>query len=141
MYSPDKNITQDSSKTLIVKNQCYELLYHPQKNRVYLNIYGFWKGRNHVPDYLSDLKKALALVQLNFTLLLDLRTMITHPQDVMRLHIEGLEVLQAGGLRKSACVDPSDRIANLQVEDTLVKSHLSSKRFTSYSEAEAWLEE
>ncbi|WP_266203635.1 hypothetical protein [Pontibacter kalidii] len=142
MHTPDKNITQENSKLLVARNKCYELLYMPLKNRIYLHIFGFWKSKSQAPEYYPDLQKALALMQPGgFSLLLDLRTMITHPQAVMGKHIEALGLLKEAGLRKAACVDPADRIASLQVNDTIVQSHLSTKRFTSYSEAEAWLNE
>lgn len=140
MYSTDKPTAHKQTATLVAKNQCYELLYMPAKNRLYLSIFGFWKSRSAVSQYLSDLKEALTLVKPGFTLLLDLRTMITHPQSVMSLHIEALALLQEAGLKKGACVNPSDRIATLQVDDTIMQSHLASQRFTSYPEAEAWLE-
>ncbi|OKL40802.1 hypothetical protein A3841_13210 [Pontibacter flavimaris] len=142
MQSTDNNITQENSKLLVAQNKCYELLYMPHRNRVYLHIFGFWKNRSQVPEYFPDLQKALALVQPGgFSLLLDLRTMITHPQAVMSKHIEVLGLLKEAGLRRAACVDPADRIASLQVNDTIDQSHLVTRRFTSYSEAEAWLNE
>ena len=141
MYSTEKDIAQESPKTLIAHNKCYELLYAPYKNRLYLSIFGFWKNLDQIPSYTADLKKAQALLQPGFTLLLDLRTMITHPQVIMGLHVEVLELLRTAGLKKCACVDPTDRIAALQVEDTLVQSHLSSNRFSTHAEAEAWLDQ
>jgi hypothetical protein len=141
MYSIERDIAQESPKLLIAHNQYYELFYAPHKNRLYLSIFGFWKNADLVPDYVADLTKAQALLQPAFTLLLDLRTMITHPPAIMGLHVEILELLQIAGLKKCACVDPSDRIATLQIEDTLVQSHLPSERFSTYLEAEAWLEQ
>ena len=142
MYGLDDNsILQDNSSSLISQNQCYTLLYNPHKNWLHFIIKGYWKNLGQVPDYLSDFKKAKAAVQPGFKLLLDLRTMITHPQAVMSLHIEGFELLKSAGLSKSAFICPTDRIARLQVEETLSQSHLLSKRFDTYEEAVTWLEQ
>lgn len=142
MYSTDdKNIVKDNAHTLIAQNQCYTLLYIPHNNSLHFIIRGFWKNLALVPDYLPDLKKAKAAVKPGFKLLLDLSTLITHPQAVMSLHIEAFELLQGAGLSKSAFVCPTDRIARLQVEETLSQSHLLSKRFGTYEEAVAWLDQ
>lgn len=139
MYSTDKHITENKSTTLIVSNECYELLYSNVNNRIYLTIKGFWKSRSKVPDFIPDLKKALKLAQTDFTLMADLRTMITHPQSVMSLHVEGYVLLKNAGMKKGANVEPDDRIATLQIEDTISQSDIPLKRFTSYTEAEEWL--
>ncbi|MCX2740547.1 hypothetical protein [Pontibacter anaerobius] len=140
-YSTDRNEIQNKLKTLVAKNKCYELLYLPQKNRLCLSIYGFWKSKSAVPAYLADLGKALTLVKPGFTLLFDLSTMITHPQSVMNLHIEAQMLLQEAGLKKGACVNSIDRIANLQAEAIFGQGYTSTRHFASYSEAEAWLEQ
>ncbi|AKD02831.1 hypothetical protein POKO110462_00955 [Pontibacter korlensis] len=141
MYSTEKDTTQEQTGTLVAQNQCYKILYAPHQNRLYLSIHGFWKNKNAVPEYLPDLKRALLLVKPDFTLLLDTRTMITHPQAVMSLHVEAQTLLREAGMKKAACVDPADRIATLQLEDTFSQSRFSSRHFTSYAEAEAWLNE
>ncbi|WP_299758783.1 hypothetical protein [uncultured Pontibacter sp.] len=141
MYSTNNPKPELNSTIPVAKNKCYELLYMPAKNRVYLSIYGFWKSKSIVSEYLPDLQKVLHLVKPGFTLLVDTRTMITHPQPVMKLHIEAQMLLQDAGMAKGACVDPTDRIATLQVEDTLGASHLSLTRFNSFAEAESWLEQ
>lgn len=140
MYSANQHTTSGESKTLVAQTKCYELLYNLSKNRIYLTINGFWKSRGIVSSFIPDLKKALQLTQPGFTLLADLRSMITHPQSVMALHIEGMTLIRQAGIRKGANIAPADHIATLQVEDTITQSHLPLRRFTSYSEAETWLD-
>lgn len=141
MYSTGRDKSKEGMESLVADNPCYRLLYTPHQNRLYLGIRGYWKSKDQVPDYLTDLKKALLLLRTDFKLLLDLSTMITHPQAVLSLHVEALKLLQAAEPKKCACINPIDLIANLQVEDTLGQSHLPTRRFSSYAEAEAWLEQ
>ncbi|ARS37058.1 hypothetical protein [Pontibacter actiniarum] len=93
-----------------------------------------------MPEFLPDVKKALLLTQPNFTLVNDLRNMITHPQSVMSLHVAAQTLVKEAGMKKGANIAPTDRIATLQVDDTLSQSHLPLRTFTSYSEAELWLD-
>ncbi|TPE45570.1 hypothetical protein [Pontibacter mangrovi] len=139
MHNPDKDTEKQSAVALVSKNQHYELRFDSGKNRLYIGIYGFWKNRNDVPGYLSDLKKALILVNPGFTLLLDMRTLITHPPAVADMQAEAHKLLKEASLGKAACVFPIDHIATLQVEDMLGHGHFRCERFASVSEAEAWL--
>jgi hypothetical protein len=125
--------------TRIRKNTCYELSYHAVKNRVYFNILGFWKDKKSVPDFLDDWDKALVLVAPGFTLLIDMRTMITHPQQLNSLHEESQRKMRAAGVTKVAYVMPTDKIASLQVADISTRTDLSAQHFDTCEAAEQWL--
>lgn len=139
MYSTDQHTASNEYKIVVAQNQCYELLYDSIKNRIYFIIKGFWKNKEAVPHYLNDMQKALKLVRPGFSLLSDLRTMITHPQRLCNLHIEAQTMLREAGLGRVASVEPVDRIATLQLKEIMSKSQLPLRRFTSCKEAEVWL--
>ena len=139
MYSTDQNTASNEYKIVVAQNHCYELLYDSMKNRIYFIIKGFWKNKEAVPHYLNDIQKALKLAKPGFSLLSDLRTMITHPQRLCRMHIEAQTLLRKAGLVRAASVEPVDRIATLQLQEIMTKSQVPLKRFSSCQEAEAWL--
>ncbi|GAB3194968.1 hypothetical protein GCM10027293_04390 [Pontibacter aydingkolensis] len=125
--------------TVVAKTDCYELLFNAETNRIYFTILGFWKNGDVVPDLLSDLNKALAITQKGFTLLADLSAMVTHPQQLNSLHIQLQKNISDAGLSCGAYVEPTDKIANFQIEQTIKTSQINLKRFGSLHEAEEWL--
>lgn len=139
MYSTNQNTASNEYKIVVAQNHCYELLYDSVKNRIHLIIKGFWKNKEAVPHYLKDIQKALKLAKPGFSLLSDLRTMITHPQRLCSLHVDAQTLLREAGLVRVASVEPVDRIATLQLKEIMTKSRLPLRRFTSCQEAEAWL--
>lgn len=140
MDSASKNTNSDKYTIAIAQNKCYEVLFNREHNRVYLTIKGYWKNKEAVPHFVEDIQKALKLTQPGFSLLSDLRTMITHPQGLKSLHLEAQALLTEAGLAKAACVEPTDHIAHLQVEDLSNKSRLHARNFITYTEAEEWLD-
>jgi hypothetical protein len=139
MYSTNRNIAPNEYKIIIAQNSCYEIMYESVLNRIYLTVKGFWKNKEAVPEYLEDVQKALKLTQPGFSLLSDMSTMITHPQRLSSLHLEVHKLLKQAGLTKAASVEPTDRIATLQVEDICNKSQFPCRVFASCSDAEVWL--
>ena len=140
MYNESPHNAPEESKVVVAHNPCYELIYDNSKNRIYLTVKGFWKNPEAVPHFLDDLQKALRLVRPDFSLLSDLRSMLTHPQLLSNLHIEAHHLIKAAGLVKAALVLPTDRIATLQAEDINSKSEIAFESFSTLAEAEVWLE-
>ena len=138
MSNAQENIGS-SSKAVISKTNCYELLYHAEANRVYFCIKGFWKNKTVVPDLLKDVQKALAHTQQGFTLLADFSAMVTHPQQLNALHVQLQKRFAEAGLSYGAYVEPLDKIANFQIEQTMQESGVELKRFGTAEEAEVWL--
>ena len=124
----------------IARNHCYELCFHPAKNRVYLTITGFWNDPSVVPFYRTDWQKALTRVQPGFTVLADATRMKTHPASVQALHESIQRLLQGKGLRLSAKVEAHDEVADLQCDAMLRNTGLEVTKFTSRAEAEQWLD-
>ena len=139
MYNTDPNTAPDESKIVVARNSCYELIYDNSKNRIYFTVKGFWKNREAVPHLIDDLQKAVRLAKPDFSLLTDLRAMLTHPQPLSSLHLEAHNLMKGGGLAKAAILLPTDRIATLQVEEINGKSPIPAENFSSLVEAETWL--
>ncbi|MCJ8163755.1 hypothetical protein MKJ04_02810 [Pontibacter sp. E15-1] len=139
MYDPDPHASSGEALLIVAHNPRYELLYDYSTNRVYLTVKGFWKNPEIVPQYLDDVQKALRMAKTGFSLLLDLRTMLTHPLRLSSLHIKARNMMQEAGPGKAAQVFPSDRIATLQVEEISGKTTLEAMTFTSIQKAKAWL--
>jgi transposase-like protein len=130
----------ENSDIQIAKNECYELFYSKVRNRIYLRIFGFWKNKECVPDFLKDWDKALLHVNPSFTVLVDMRTMITHPQSMKSLHAEAQLKVKAAGVLQVANVMPFDKIASLQIGTIAEISKLPTTNFNTIQEAELWLD-
>ena len=74
-------------KTSIASNKFYLIEVSQEKNRAYLKIFGFWKGAEAVPNYLTDWAKATSMLVKGFTLLTDASEMKTHPQEVTLMNL------------------------------------------------------
>lgn len=126
-------------KVQVAKNSCYDLCYDGLINRIYFTIHGFWKNRDGVSEFLTDWEKALSLAKPGFTILTDMRTMITHPQELTSLHCEAQSMVLEAGVRNIAHVMPLDKIAYLQVQSIYERIDLPSKNFHTKEEADQWL--
>lgn len=127
-------------KVQIAKNSCYDLCYDGSKNRIYYTIHGFWKNKDVLSELIIDWRKALSLAQSEFTVLIDLRTMITHPQDMTSLHLEVYNMVMEARVRNIANVIPLDKIACLQVQSILERTDIPYKNFSAKEEAGQWLD-
>jgi len=131
--------TPESSHEMIAQNTCYNLVIDKAKNRIYFTINGYWKSKTAVPDLLTDWKKAVAQTQPDFTILTDMRTMITHPQEMNELHLAAQQIAMESGVKQVANVLPTDKIANLQAVSITTNTKLPSRNFNAIEEAESWL--
>ncbi|WP_018476378.1 hypothetical protein [Pontibacter roseus] len=131
----------ESTYTSIAKNLCYELSYSGLKNRVCFIIHGFWKSRENVPDLLNDWDKAIRFTRPGFTVITDMRTMITHPQSLNTLHEEAQIKVKQAGVLQVANIMPTDNIAKLQIGSLADKTLIPSRNFATVEEAEQWLDQ
>ncbi|WP_299706251.1 hypothetical protein [uncultured Pontibacter sp.] len=125
----------------IARNKCYEISYSKTKNRLYFNVLGFWKNKESVPDLLHDWEKALSLVSPGFTVLVDMRTMITHPQELNGLHEEFMQMAQDAHVSRVVNVMPDDKIASLQVGEIVLRSNMQIQTFDTFEAADKWLDQ
>ncbi len=140
MLSTTQDTAPEQAHTEIANNTCYQLLYDKSKNRVYFTIHGFWKNKSAVPELLSDWGKAISHTSPGFTVLTDLHSMITHPQELNELHFKSQQLLDEAGVQKVAIVAPNDKIASLQLLEVLSKIAFQHRNFSTTSEAEDWLD-
>lgn len=123
----------------VAHNACYGISYDAVKCRVYFDVIGFWKNHASVPEFLKDWDKVLQLVKKGFTMLVDMRTMITHPQQLNDLHKESMDKVLSAGVGRVAYVMPNDKIACFQVIDNGMNPELNTQQFSTCEEAEQWL--
>lgn len=129
-----------TARQQVARNSCYEIDYDGIRNRLNFSILGYWKNQDSVPDYLTDWDKALQLVSSGFTLLVDMRTMITHPQELNSLHEESQRKMKVAGLNRIAYVMPTDKIASLQVADIIKRAEVPVHHFKTFEAAQRWLD-
>ena len=93
-----------------------------------------------MPQYLTDWKKAAALLKRSFTLLTDASEMKTHPQDVRKLHEEAQAFIMKSGIARIAELVEDD-IAEIQLNAMAKNTQLPKMNFKVKIEAEQWLDE
>jgi hypothetical protein len=130
-----------TNRQQIARNKCYEIAYSEAKNRIYYSILGFWKNEESVPDFFADWDRALQVATSGFDLVVDMRTMITHPQQLNRFHEEALQKVQKSGVSRMANIMPLDRIASLQAAEIIKWAGLASHNFDTCEDADKWLDE
>jgi hypothetical protein len=125
---------------IISDNKQYKISISPEKNRAYLTIFGFWRNKEAVPDYLKDWQRAVSSLKKGFTLLTDASQMKTHPRDVQKLHEEAQAILLKAGVLKVAEILKDD-ITELQLDAVAKATRFPKKNFKTIEEAEKWLDE
>ncbi|WP_162428079.1 hypothetical protein [Pontibacter pudoricolor] len=139
MYSTDLHSTPENASEQIASNASYELKIDKAKNRIYFTVHGYWKNKEVVSELIEDWKKAVSLTQANFTVLTDMRSMITHPQELNEIHLEAQKLVIQAGVKQVANVLPTDKIANLQANSIVSNTTLPYRNFNSCEEAEDFL--
>ncbi|NDK54841.1 hypothetical protein [Pontibacter fetidus] len=139
MYSANMHSTHVNNCEQIAQNSYYDLKIDKAKNRIYFTIHGFWKNKEAVSSFISDWEKCVSLSTSGFTILTDMTSMITHPQELNELHMAAQKMVIDAGVKQVANVLPSDKIANLQANSFTNNSSLPFRNFANCQEAEAWL--
>ncbi|MFA0961171.1 hypothetical protein AB9P05_05165 [Roseivirga sp. BDSF3-8] len=117
----------------------YKLEVNLLKNRAYLTIIGFWRGRDEVSTYLDDWSKALTSLKPGFTLLTDTRSMKIHPADVRALHERAQQMVTEAGVKAVAEIQENGA-AKLQLESLSQETKMPKNSFDSGELAEEWLD-
>lgn len=123
----------------IAKNKFYEISVDGEKNRLYLKIIGFWRNPEAVPHYTGDLLKATKELKRGFTILSDLREMLTPPVEITAIHEGAQKFLINAGLSRTAEV-LSNVILKMVTKKYSDVSHMKKMEFTTIEEAEKWLD-
>jgi hypothetical protein len=125
----------------IATNDYFSVKVDVSKNRVYASFHGFWAKMEIMEDYLTNLKKALAKINRNFTLVADLRDFQTLPQNLIPKQAEAMTLLAGSGIYKVAEILPKSVIASMQLKQTASKTNMPNQQFPSIPEGENWLDE
>ena len=124
----------------IAKNEYYTIVTDKNKNRLYLTVEGFWKNRDAVPNYITDMKKALDELSREYTILADVSRMKPPPAEIAAVHNESQKQAIAAGLKKTAEIVGEDVIAKMTVDRYAKESGMPKMTFSDKKEAEAWLD-
>lgn len=125
----------------IVKNKYYEIHYDESKNRIYYKVNGFWENTEAVPNYKTDILSVANYVKPNYTMLVDTRKLEVHPQDVEKLRIWAQEEAIKMGMYRAAQIVSEDFISGLQFDNMADKAKFMKGKFSSFEEAEEWLDQ
>lgn len=126
-------------KQEIAKNQYYELLVDTEKNRMYYNLFGFWRSVDVVPDNYKDMKTAMSKLKPGFDVIGDLRFAKPPPEPVAELHISTQKLAMDMGLSRTAEIY-SEEAVKFMAERYSRESRMDTQVFSTVSEAEAWLD-
>ena len=125
----------------IAKTAYYHIRVDQEKNRIYLEIIGFWKSVDVAPHFHQDIHKTFSRLKPGFTVLADLTSMKPSPPEVKKLHEDTQKMGVKAGLYKAAEVIPEDSVVQIQLDDFGQKSHITRRVFYSRQEAEQWLDQ
>lgn len=122
-------------------NDFYEIDLDTEKNRIYLTIKGYWKSLMEVRGYLRDLRAAVAELSEGFTIVTDLTRAKTSSEETSELHIKAQAYLVQAGLARTAEIHPESTVTRMALNRYAQTSGMTKGVFSSFAEAEAWLDE
>ncbi len=126
---------------LIAETERYIIRVDKLKNRMLLELKGFWSTLESIRNYIPDLEAAAAVLTPPFTALVDVREMRTPGAGVKDYMVEAQKVVIAAGLARSAEVFPRGVSKEIELESYSKESQLVRRGFKTIAEAEAWLDE
>lgn len=127
-------------KNQIVSNEYFSIDVDSSKNRIYASFLGFWSKMEIMDEYLSYLTKALAAIKKDFTLLADLRTFKTLPNDLVAKQKLAMEDLAKAGMSKVAVILPQSVISEVQLKSSMNETAMPEKQFSTVEKGEEWLD-
>ncbi len=127
-------------KNQIVSNEYFRIEVDNSKNRIYASFFGFWSKMEIMDEYLSYLTKALAAIKKDFTLLADLRTFKTLPNDLVAKQKLAMEDLAKAGMSKVAVILPQSVISEVQLKSSMNETAMPEKQFSKVEKGEEWLD-
>lgn len=127
-------------KNQIVSNDYFSINVDNTKNRIYASFFGFWSKMEIMDEYLSYLTKALTSIKQDFTLLADLRTFKTLPNDLVAKQKLAMEDLAKAGMSKVAVILPQSVISEVQLKSSMNETAMPEKQFSTVEGGEEWLD-
>ncbi|MBN1880663.1 MAG: hypothetical protein JW885_00705 [Deltaproteobacteria bacterium] len=126
-------------KQEIVKNEYYQLIVDIEKNRLYYNLFGFWRSLDVVPDNYKDMKTAMSKLKPGFDVVGDLRFAKPPPEPVAELHIKTQKLAMDMGLARTAEIYSEDAV-KFMAERYSRESKMDTQVFSNILDAENWLD-
>lgn len=128
-------------KIKFIDRKNYTIFIDTTKNRVYFQMHRqVWKAEDM--DFLFlDWKEIIAHMQVNFTILSDIRNLQIQSPKLDKLHEEIQKYVANNGLLKVARVISNDDIVNLQFGRIVERSSMPSNVFYTLEGAEKYLDE
>jgi hypothetical protein len=130
------------ARETIAKNEYYIIEVDTDINRFYATFVGFYESSNVVPNFVSDVAKAMDRLTSGFTSLVDTTQFKTPPQDVLSLFNRAQQELLRRGVSKNAEV-VSSAFVEVNLEEVASRSEFGKvmRQFKSMAEALEWLNE
>jgi hypothetical protein len=125
----------------IAKNNNYSLSVDTGKNRLYIKCIGFWNEVSIVDNYMTDQKKALAMLKPNFTAVADMLEFKPLPKELEEKERNLQKELAVSGMYKVAEILPDSVIAAIQLKNVTTTTNMPNRQFSSQADGEKWLDE
>jgi hypothetical protein len=137
-------MNEQSNKELVKigKENYYSFTVDTAINRLTIEFLGVWASPDDVPNYLSDLDKALSKITRGYTLLTLIEDKKPPKLAITKLHKGAMQACMDAGYVKCAIVLKSGKM--LQTLSTNVIGKLAGfnfKTFAAEQEAVKWLDE
>ena len=128
------------------KEDFYTIIADTEKNRIFMRIFGAWEEESQVPNYNTDMEKAVTYMKEGFTTCVTLDEKKAPKFGMTKLHKKQQEILMSAGNSKTAVFTPGKQILQTMTLNVVGKlSGMSGagkvKIFKQLEAAEAWLEE
>lgn len=127
--------------TTISNTENYNILYDASKNRIYMELRGFWRDEAIGKQFIQDIDKLKPIVKPRFTMLVDAYEFLTQPQTIQSIVEQAQRIAMESGLLKMASIPPKSFIAKVQAESMSKKNAMPQGRFATIEEANTWLDE
>lgn len=128
-------------KVKIIDRNIYMISIDKIKNRVYFQLHREqWKLKD-MDSFLLDWKEVIPQMQVNFTILSDIRNMPIQSPKLDKSHEEIQKYVTENGLLRVARVLPNDDIVNLQFGRIAERSSIPNNIFYNVEEAEKYLDQ
>ncbi len=127
-------------KNQIVSNEYFTINYDSAKNRVYASFNGFWGTMQIMDEYRSYLTKVCNMVKSNFTMVADLRSFKTLPNDLVPKQKQSMDDLAKAGMSKVAVIVPESVISEVQLKSSMNETAMPEKQFSTVEGGEEWLD-
>ncbi len=128
-------------KTVIATTQFYAIVTDETKNRIFIQLNGFWTEEKIIDDYIIALNLAIAKMKPNFTLVVNLTKFKTLPSELVSKQQASMRALVEGGMYKVAEILPASAIAAMQLKASARSEQMPNKQFATELDGEKWLDE